>query len=724
MTQARAPLFAGAYDAILPALVLVLGLAVCLSGSAPVERARNLVFDEYQRFTPRPWRDDLPVRVVDIDDASLARYGQWPWPRDRLAEISDALAANGAGAIAFDILFAEADRAAPQTVLRSLPQTPERDALLATLTPEDSGSRFTRALNASPSVTAFVLNHDNANAKMPLKAGFAVIGDDPRGLVPSFSGAVPPLPAIASATRGLGAINFAPDRDLVVRRVPLVASLGQGADAALVPSLDLEILRVAQDTSTIEVKGSNASDTSALGTRSGIVAIRVGAVTAFTERDGALRVRYAGTQDKRRISVANLLDGKVPRSEIEGRLMIIGTSAAALADLRSTPLEGAVPGVDIHAEALEHLLSGAKLARPDYAPGLEALLVLAGSLLLFGIARLLEPLPASLLAAALIGGLVTASILAFRNADLLIDPLLPGMTWLGVFALTTVARFRRSDRERRSVRRAFARYLSPTVVERLADDPTQLELGGQSREMTILFCDARDFTTRSETMSASGVVNFLNALLTPLTNAVLEQSGTIDKYLGDGLMAFWNAPLDQTDHATRACRAALSMMAQLPGVDSALRASAREEGRPYPPLTIGIGINTGPAFVGNMGSQHRFDYSAVGDTVNIAARLESASKECGVGIIVSRTTAQAAQGFLFVALGRLDLKGKSGGVRAFALHGTLADRTPAFDEFQRLHDAALAAVEAKAQDAQQKIAQARAHSLGGIYATFYARLSS
>ena len=245
------------------------------------------------------------------------------------------------------------------------------------------------------------------------------------------------------------------------------------------------------------------------------------------------------------------------------------------------------------------------------------------------------------------------------------------------------------------MRVAFSRYLAPAIVERLAADPSQLRLGGEQRRVTILFSDVRDFTTRAESLSAEGVVDFLNALHTPLTRAVLNEAGTIDKYIGDGLMAFWNAPLDVADHASRACRAALDMIAQIPEIDRAIAARAAAENRPHVELRIGIGINTGDVFVGNMGSQQRFDYSIVGDPVNVAARLESLTKEFGVAILVADATAQAAQGFRFVDLGEADLKGRSATTRVYALHGAAGGDDPSFAEFLKLHAAVLAAARAR-----------------------------
>lgn len=710
---------------LLPALAAIAaGLVVCLGPFATMERARNLLFDEYQRLWPRAWSPDLPVRVLDVDDESLAAYGQWPWPRARLAEIATRLADQGAAAVAFDMLLSEEERAAPETVLESLPASPEREALVAALRAQGLLGRdpLRAALERGGAALAFVLRPEPGQPP-PVKAGFATLGDDPRLFLPLFPSATSPLPALARAAPGLGAINFLPDRDLVVRKAPLVFAVGQKrASAELAPSLDVEALRLAQGATTVEIKSSNASGEESFGVQSGVVAVRIGQFVAATDRDGALRIRYAGSRKERRISAQRLLAGENLRGEFEGRIVIVGASAAALADLRSTPLEGAAPGVEIHAEILEHIVSGARLARPDYAPGLEAALLAAGGLALATLARALPPAVAAFGALGALALLAGGSVAAFLKADLLIDPLAPGATWLAAFAAATTVRFRTVERERRTVREAFSRYLSPAVVARLAADPRRIRLGGEARPTTVLFCDARDFTARSEKLSAEEVVAFLNALLTPLTDCVLAEGGTVDKYLGDGLMAFWNAPLDQKDHAARACRAALAMQAAIPELAARVAAADEAAGRPAIPLRIGIGINTGAGFVGNMGSAQRFDYSMVGDAVNTAARFEAATKTFDVPIIVSDETRRQADGFLFVDLGPAELKGKADRAHVYALHGGPQDATEKFADFLPLHDAAMAAARAQTPDARQKLVTAAAHPEGALYAVLYRRL--
>ena len=722
----RLPAFGRRLGRGLSALLLMLGpiaigVTLALSGGPVVEQLRNLVFDNYQWFDPRPWRSDLPVRVIDVDDDSLAKLGQWPWPRDRLAEMTKKLDALGALAIAYDITFSEPDRASAENLAKQLPQTPERDALLAKLPSTDEA--FAAAVAAGQSVLAFFLTRSSGVETFQPKTGFAQAGDDARIFAPLFPRAVLPLPKLLGGAPGLGAINFLPDRDLVVRKVPLVFALGSSRDKAiLVPSLDAELLRVAQGASTIITKASNASGEAGYGAQTGIVAVKIGDLEIPTEWDGGVRIRYSGFQQGRRIPAWRLLADQVPVADIAGRIILIGASATALSDLRSTPLEGAVPGDEIHAELLEHVLSGQHLARPDYAPGLEALAIVIGGLIVGIAARRLSPLAAALIALIFVAGTGGASFYAFHRLDLLFDPLIPAATWLATYGLTTIALYRHTERERKTVRTAFSRYLAPAIVERLAQDPSHLKLGGELRSVTILFADVRDFTRRSEGLTAEAVVHFLNGLMTPLTAAILAEGGTIDKYMGDGLMAFWNAPLDVPDHANRACRAALAMLAAIPEVDAAERQAAEAEGRQHIPVRIGIGLNTGDVFVGNMGSSMRFDYSIVGDPVNVASRLESATKEFGVSVIVSGVTARAATDFAFVDHGDIPLKGKSASTRIFALHGPREEAGDAFPAFAKLHGDAMAAANSGNPGAIGLVEKARCHPFGAPYEVLYTRL--
>ena len=682
--------------AMVPALLLAL---VALRNATPVAAFRDLVFDTYLRAKPRPYRPDLPVRVIDIDDESLKRHGQWPWPRPVLAHLTTRLQEAGAAAIAFDILMAEPDRYAPEQLAARLPPSPERDALeaIARKTGNTNDAIFAQSI-AGESVVIALAGTNSSTNKSPAKHGFAFAGDPPHDFLPRMSGAVLPLPAFSDAAAGVAALNFFPDRDLVVRRVPTLMTIG----GAPVPGLALEALRIAQRASTFVVKSSNASGELAFGAKTGLISIKVGALEIATESDGALRVYYAGTQPQRRVPAWRILAGNDHDDALRGAILFVGSSAAGM-DIRATPLDGALPGVDVHAEMAEHILSGAQLVRPDYARGLEAFIIIAAGM---AAAVLVLTLPAA--SGALVATLLTAAIglaswFSFTHAGLLFDPVLPSVSLLAGFGAATVIAYRRTERDRARIRDAFGRYVSPAVIETLAADPSRLKLGGENRDVTVLFTDIRNFTARAEKLPAEQVVQFLNAVHTPLTEAVMKRNGTIDKYIGDGMMAFWNAPLDDADHVRNALRAALDMVAMIPQIDAALRIDEIKE-----PLRVGIGIHTGTACVGNLGSNVRFDYSIVGDTVNSAARLEPLSKTYGVAIVVADAIVQAVPEFAYVPLDAIQLRGRESAMGIFALLGdeTVA-RHPDFRNFLEAHNAMRAAL-ADNNHADESLLRARA----------------
>ncbi|MEP9354533.1 adenylate/guanylate cyclase domain-containing protein [Xanthobacter sp. KR7-65] len=656
---------------------LAAGLLLMAVDPAPLADARNRLFDLYQRAAPRLYDPDLPVRVVDVDDASLARIGQWPWPRTTIAALLEKLAGLGAAAVAFDMVFSEPDRLDPAAVVKLLPEAARAPAEAALAGRDSSDRQLAATLGATPSVLGAILTHGSGGS-YPAKWGIASAGDDPLAFVPRFSGAVVPLPELAAAARGIGTLNWLPDRDQVVRRVPLLLSV----DGRLVPSLAAEALRVGQGASTYVVRASNASGDQAFGTQSGITAVKIGALDVPTDASGEVRVRFSATDPRRFLSAAAVLDGTVPAADVEGRIILIGSSAPGLMDTRATPLDAAVAGVEVQAQLIEHIVTGARLVRPDWARGAEILLA---AVLGLALALVLPRIPA--LAAGVAGAVVLAALgagtwLAFRQFDLLLDPMGPGAAVLATYVLGVLALYREEQRQKKWVRSVFGRFVSPKVVDRLAAQPDRLVLGGETREITILFCDLRDFTSLSETMDAQALTRFMNAYLTPMTEVVLAHGGTIDKYIGDAIMAFWNAPMHDPAHARNAALCALAMSRRLDVLNGEWRRAAEAEGRPWQDVRCGIGLATGPCCVGNLGSAQRLEYSCLGDDVNLASRIEGATKSLRVDILVSEATRDACPDLAFLEADLLMLKGKSRASQLYLLAGDAA--FAASQDFERL----------------------------------------
>ncbi|BDV34013.1 CHASE2 domain-containing protein [Methylocystis iwaonis] len=677
---------------------------------------RNVVFDNFQRAAPRVYDPETPVRVVGVDEESLKAYGQWPWPRTRLAELVERLRALGAGAIAFDFIFSEPDRASPHMLVDALEDARLRADVSKLLAKAPDGDiAFANALKGAPVVLGATLAPTGAN-DFSAKAGFVTAGDDPAPFLYAFPAIVAPLPGLAANAQGLGATNWLPDRDLVVRRVPLLSRLG----AALAPSLALEALRVAQGEPSIVIRSSNASGQTAFGAQTGVNAVKVGAFQIATGPNAEVRPRYSHRARARDISAKAVLQYQVARSEIEGRIIFVGALAVGLGDVRATPLDPVTPGVDVHAQIVESLANGALLSRPDWAPGLEYVVAIVAFALTMPLLFAAPQLLSAAFAFAAIGAFFGGSFYLFEKQGLLLDPAYPSLVVVGAYVVGALTLWRTEILARRQVRRAFGKFVAPAVVDRIAEHPERLVLGGETRELTVLFSDLRDFSGISEGMSARELTQFMNDYLTPMTDAILECEGTVDKYMGDAILAFWNAPLDVTDHPRKAVEAALRMRAEMARFNAQRAQAAQAAGRLHVEAAMGLGLNIGPCSVGNMGSIRRFDYSILGDNVNLASRLEGASKAFSTDIIASGAVREAVPDMAWLDLGRIVVAGRSEPTQVFALAGD-ADvaKTDAYVRWRTTHDAMRAHYEAGRFDAAAECAAELALKAPGAWPALY-----
>jgi adenylate cyclase len=648
-----------------------------------IHALRLLGFDWYQRLHPQSYDPELPVRIVDIDEASLSRIGQWPWPRTTMRDLVVNLAGKGAAVVGFDVLFAEPDRSSIEEIAKRLPAA-QASVLLQQTAGDPSNDRvFAAALQDSPAVLAANLS-DSASSSFRAKAGFAVAGDDPRRFIPSFAGANGNLAILDAAAQGIGAINWMPDRDQIVRRAQLLYRVGD----QLVPSFAAEILRVAQGASTYVLKAANASGETAFGSNTGLNHLKIGDFEIPTDADGGIVLKFRPHIAAAYIPAWKILFGEVSPEEVAGRIILVGTSAPGLLDLRATPLDAAIPGVEIHAQLLEHILAGRSLVRPDYALAMEeTIIIVLGLLLAVALPRVTAR------SAAALGLLTIAAVflgcwLAYRNWGLLLDPVYPALALGCMTGAITFYVYRGVETQRGAIRAAFGQYLAPALVEQLAHSPEKLVLGGEERNMTFMFSDMRGFTAISELYKddPQGLTSMMNRLLTPLTNAIVQYDGTIDKYMADAVMAFWNAPLDDPHHEQNACKAALEMMRCVSTLNQQRREEAEAAGQRFLPFRIGIGINTGRCVVGNFGSDLRFNYSVLGDPVNVASRLEGQTKYYGVPVIIgSRTAEKANEQFAILEIDLITVKGK---IEPEAIYSLLGEDEIAQDiRFQELRKA-------------------------------------
>ncbi|HEY8006716.1 MAG TPA: adenylate/guanylate cyclase domain-containing protein [Methylocella sp.] len=709
----------------LPLICLFLVLALMLRGADPffVSALRLIAFDYYQRLAPQPYDPDLPVRIIDIDPDSLARFGQWPWPRTIIRDLVIELGKRNAMAIAFDILFAEPDRTSLEQVIKRMP--PEQAGRLRDLVGSATNDQLlAEALKGTPSVLALLLTNETNTPDIAQKAGFAFAGDDPKPFLPAFTGVESNLPFLDEAAKAIGAINLVPNRDGVVRQVPLFFRLGD----RIIPSLAAEALRVAQGASTYVIKSSNASGETAFGQQTGINRVRIGEMDIPTDAKGQLTLKFRPTAPDIYIPAWKILAGEVSENQIAGKIILIGTSLPSLFDLRATPLDPVIAGVEIDAQIIENILKQNRLSRPDYADAAEkSIIVVLGLLMALTMWRLSPALAAGL------GALVPAILMLggwilYRYWDLLFDPLYPSLVLLLLTAGITFYIYRQVETQRSEVRSAFSRYLAPAVVEEIIASPAKLALGGEVRELTLMFCDVRDFTSISEGLTASELTLFINELMTPLSDIILRERGTIDKFMGDAIMAFWNAPLDVDDHAQRACRSAIEMAGTMAGLNRGWQDKACAAGRSFSPVRIGIGINTGECCVGNLGSKQRFDYSAIGDEVNVTSRLEGLTKLYGLSAVVGELTINSCPGLAVIEIDLIRVKGRVRPVRIFGLADSFDFDKLALARLLPLHQDFLRAYRSqKWAESEMLITQCRktgGEALETYYAVFERRIQT
>ncbi len=661
--------------------LLLLGLLLALRAwdPQPVVAMRFKFFDVFQQLLPRD-ATDFPVVIVDVDEKSLAQLGQWPWPRASVASLINQLRSDGASAIAFDVVFAEPDRSLSIDTGRLL-SLPVAD-LRAALTDLKTNDRILAdSLREGRVVLGQVgLSSQDRPAAPPRdrQTTPALLGGNPRQFLYPYASLLENIPELAAAAAGRGIFSLVPEVDGIVRRVPLVARVGNVAarvDDVIVPSLEVEMLRVATGQTSYAIQ----LEPLAAGFAAGIAGVKVAGVSIPTDRTGMLYVRYGPHRPERFVSAVDVMAGRVDPARFNGRLVLVGTSAAGLRDLRPTPVSPNMAGVEIHAQLIENILAGTFLTRPAYVIGMELAITCFGGLVLIGMVPLLAARWTAALHLTATALLIGGSLYAFQQHSFLLDWSYPVLSGTAVYLMLLYVKYATTERQKKQVSSIFRQYLSPILVEQLVREPTPPRLGGELRTMTVMFADVRNFTTISERLKddPQALTGLINRFLTPMTEAVLEQSGTIDKYVGDSLMAFWNAPVNVEGHAIRACAAALAMFKALEKLNQELQSegpataslSAAAVEKPGIALGMGVGLSTGECVVGNMGSVHRFNYSVLGDTVNLAARLESLTKLYGVGILVSEATQRLAPQFAALELDLIAVKGKREAVRVYGIVG-------------------------------------------------------
>ena len=600
------------------------------------------------------------VVVVAVDDASLEKLGRWPWSRALVAQLLDRLVAADAAVVGFDIVQSEATVVHGLDLLRDRVEGVDdqtwaaiQQALARGSAEDEALARAVRASGRAVLGYFFEFQPSPEPETPPRVSTYNVVqnshsgkGENRTPLAPRARGNIPEL---TDAAQEVGYFNFIPDPDGAYRRVPLVIRY---ADQMAVP-LSLAMLRLYRPQEALAIRFADF----------GVETVRWGHTEIPVAEDGQLLINFRGPGETfRHVSAADVLAGQVPAETFRGKLVLVGVTAAALADVRVTAFDGVFPGVEIHANVLDNVLRQQFLLQPKWIVLVEIGTILLLTILLGIILHYARGVTGALVTVGLAAGYLGASQWIFLALGLplsLVYPLLAiGLTYTAI----AVQHYVVEEREKRKTRRALELYLSPSLAAMVSEQPAMLKLGGEKREHTVLFSDVRGFTTISERLSPETLVELLNSYLGEMTDIIFAHDGMLDKYIGDAIMAVWGAPLPQPDHAVRACRAALGMVGRLREL------TPQWEQRGWPPLDIGIGLNTGPMVFGNMGSAQHLSLTVMGDNVNLGSRLEGLNKMYGTNIIVSESTLQAAPDIAVVReLDLVRVKGKLQPVRIYEL---------------------------------------------------------
>lgn len=588
------------------------------------------LYDSFLRSSLGKKASDVPI-IVDLDDRSLAEYGQWPWPRYRVALLIEKIRRLGALSVGLDITFAEPDRTSPQKLQQDLMRDLKVEIEFKGLPPAlmNNDEVLANVLANGPFVLGYSFTFDPGLKQEkecvlhPLNTALLMTPgvDANTRFYYTASGAICNLDIIGAAAHMSGFFSTAPDVDGVFRRTPLFMKYRN----EFYPNLSLATLMTALNTEQAVLK-----------VHPGGVEMRVADKIVPLDTRGALLVNYRGPQRTYKYySAAAVLSDALPPDSFKGKVAFVGTSAAGLKDMRATPLDPAYPGVEVHAAVVDNILTGDIISRPNWGSRLELLLVPLIGIISTLLLTWSRPIHSLFLFGAFALALWKGTFWIFKTKGLFLSPLLPLLTLGIIFTILTLLKFWREETEKKFIHSAFAQYVSGAVVDQIAKSPEKLTLSGEDKEVSILFSDIRGFTSLSEKMSPQDVTEMLRAYFTPMTGVITETGGTLDKFIGDAIMAFWNAPLDVPDHQDCAVKAALGMLSELKILNKEIKERWDIE------IKIGLGIHSGRVSVGNMGSQDLFDYTIIGDNVNLASRVEGLTKAYGLALLVTEPVKEA-----------------------------------------------------------------------------------
>ncbi len=670
-------------------LGLVLGLY--LVGNPLLDIIELKTYDMRLAMRPAP-PADTAVAIVAIDEKSLSAHGRWPWSRATMARLVERLDALGARVIAFDVFFSESENRA---ALEQIERMEQEQGVSGDASPYArvkrafaTDSSFGKAIAKSGKVVmpmVFLMSEEEARhqSKADTARGLASVQEQAVKLIrdrgdgqldfpmPPVAGLLTNLPELSAAARASGHINSLPDaRDGSVRWAPLVLRY-QGL---FFPSADVQAVRLYLNDPAFALHT----------TRYGISGLQFGERHIPTDEYGRALINYRGpARSFPTWSVSDVLAGRIDAALLRGKIVLVGATAQGLGDYRTTPVGAVFPGVEIRANTMQNLIDGNFIQRPGWMFVFDVVLMLAlGGLLVALLPRFGVRLSA-LVTLVLAGAYLLLAIVEFRTQLIWINVVYPALLIALLYVSSTLVHYFTAEREKRQIKNAFQHYVPVAVVDQIMHNIDNLGLGGEKRELTVLFSDIRGFTGIAEGLSPEALVQLLNDYLTQMTDKVFQHDGLLDKYIGDAIMAVYGAPIPHPQHARLACRTAVDMMQEL----RRMQAEWKQKG--LPGMDIGIGINTGPMVVGNMGSKTRFDYTVIGDAVNLGARIEALNKQYGTHILISEFTYHQVKDE-FPRAREIDVttvRGRGEPVRLYEL--MLAEDYPHFDwlpEFARAYE--------------------------------------
>ena len=628
-------------------IVAAVLLGVRVDNGDTVKTLRYKTWDYFQQIHPRPTISDS-ITVVNITEEDLERYGQWPWPRHVMAMLHARIGDAGAILINYNILFAEPDRMSGVEYLKSMPMTNElREQLGSVLL--DTDAVFSTILKESGNAVILMSVKNTAGVELPSTTQIIEKGNV-KPWIYEYQGIVAPTQKISVGVAGMGVNVTSPEPDAVVRKMPVLIRI----NGKIYPSMLLENVRLLNGSKRIKVIAKEHGIDEVLVSKKAGVPVN---------HNAEMYINYADPEKYVQMTATEIFSDSFNENKIKGRIVVVGMDAAGLSVLKYTP-HGLTTDQMISAQALDTLLTGKFLLRTPQADTFEILFIGFLGLLMI----LLVPRVSVLFSVPLLlfvtGGISYASFLAYANKGFLVDPSFAVLYVFLIWSHSTYNNFATQSRLRKQIKKQFEHYLDPGMVKKLQKDPSLLKLGGETKTMTFLFSDIRGFTPISEKYKGNpeGLTKLINRFLTRMTDVIIKNGGTIDKFMGDCIMAFWNAPIANPKHRQMAIKSAIEMQKELVKLNKKLIAEG------LPEINIGIGINSGEALVGNMGSEQRFDYSVIGDAVNLASRLESSSKTLGKTLVIGEGTRETIEDqFKFKYIDSITVKGKTEKIKVYTI---------------------------------------------------------